>query len=346
MMKSIHSAIMCLFILNSCGGGANGSSPSNTTARPITNEIKLSLIASREVWDKGLHSAFTDLVIFNNKYYITFREAAGHNTEEGNGSIRVICFTENGPIEEVAHLKMTADLRDPKLLIRDNNLYVTFSGITINATAQTRNVTNYISDLSSKSINIINNSITDWLWRLSHIDSNWMGFSYNPNSLPDDFEKGKFVVLGENFSIVENIGSQVSGECTIRQTPNQDVYALCRQRDNSMKFGRISTIPSRQFAWVDITPTIAGPNFVALNNEQGLVSGRFYGSKGLRTSVAEISFRDGNINELLRLPSGGDTGYPGMALKNNFLYMSHYYQPKNSTSTVILFSKIQVQASW
>ena len=303
-------------------------------------QISLDLLSIREVWNSGLHSAFTDVALLNNRFYIAFREAPAHNPSEGNGSIRVISFVENGPVIQNAHLKLNSDLRDPKLLIiGDNKIFVTFAGISSSPTAK---VTNYIANLDTGEITVLDNSLESWLWRLSSIDSKLIGFSYYVNSLPTDPVKGLIVTADENFLILQKFESAVSGECTIRQSTSYKVYAVCRQRDNSMKIGYMENLDLHQFRWSNIDPAIGGPNFLILNDEVGLISGRFYGHRGLRTAIGSLSLKNGKIKELLRLPSGGDTGYPGLILRKDILYVSYYYQPTGVATTNIYFAKIKV----
>lgn len=344
-MRNIFICAAFAFSLTSCGGGAGQTNSGNVTP---TEESKASTITAsqtsvREIWNSGLHAAFTDLAFFNDKFYVAFREGPGHDATEGNGSIRVICFEEDGPIEEVIHIEMDADLRDPKLLIlSDGNIYVTFAGFPPSG-AGPRTIKNYVANLASRTVVAIDESLESWLWRMSVVGPRLMGFSYKIDSLASDPVKGLFVVLDENFSVLEKIASPISGECTIRKSTVEKIYAICRGRDNSMKLGVLENSLSRNFAWSSISPAIGGPNFVVLNDEFGLIGGRFYGNRGLRTSIASISFSDGKVTELLRLPSGGDTGYPGLLLDNNTLYVSYYYQPSGANYTNIYFARVQVQ---
>jgi len=46
--------------------------------------------------------------------------------------------------------------------------------------------------------------------------------------------------------------------------------------------------------------------------------------------------------KLLKLPSGGDTSYPGLVWHNNLLYMSYYSTHEGKTS--IYLAKIRITA--
>ncbi|MBO6247802.1 MAG: hypothetical protein J6N54_03205, partial [Bacteroidales bacterium] len=51
-----------------------------------------------KIWDKGTHAAFTSLVEFKGKYYITFREGYSHIfDQDGNAEGRIrILESKNG----------------------------------------------------------------------------------------------------------------------------------------------------------------------------------------------------------------------------------------------------------
>ncbi len=81
------------------------------------------IISVERIWDKAGHSAFTDLIYFNDMFYCVFRESTTHKPSQNvdyivNGSIRMIASKDGQNWTSVAHLfKKDADLRDPKLSV-------------------------------------------------------------------------------------------------------------------------------------------------------------------------------------------------------------------------------------
>ncbi|MCA9070173.1 MAG: hypothetical protein KDA84_14670, partial [Planctomycetaceae bacterium] len=75
------------------------------------------VISVERIWDRAAHSAFTDLIRFQEHLYCTFREGTGHIPGQ-NGVIRVIRSADGMNWESVALLEEPhIDLRDPKISI-------------------------------------------------------------------------------------------------------------------------------------------------------------------------------------------------------------------------------------
>jgi hypothetical protein len=53
---------------------------------------------------------------------------------------------------------------------------------------------------------------------------------------------------------------------------------------------------------------------------------------GARTSVCQLDPDAGSLTELLRLPSGGDTSYAGLAWHEGRLWISYYSSHEGRTS--------------
>ncbi len=117
-MKAIHLfflTIMSVFMLH------------NSHAQKIEYSVE-------KVWGDGSwHCAFTSIVEFRGKYYISMREYDSHifNSEgEAEGRIRIISSKSGRKWESVALIsKEGYDLRDPKLSVTpDNRLMITVGG--------------------------------------------------------------------------------------------------------------------------------------------------------------------------------------------------------------------------
>jgi len=62
-----------------------------------------------------------------------------------------------------------------------------------------------------------------------------------------------------------------------------------------------------------------------------------------RTSLCWIDPQEGKLSEFLRLPSGGDTSYPGMVLHDGILWVSYYASHEGKTS--IYLAKVRILAA-
>jgi hypothetical protein len=76
----------------------------------------------RTVYEDGRHNAFTDIKHFRDRYFIAFRSATGHGSYDGQ--IRVMVSDDLETWEQAALLTTVLDDRDPKLTVRDGQLYV------------------------------------------------------------------------------------------------------------------------------------------------------------------------------------------------------------------------------
>ena len=88
------------------------SADSKAIARAVTEH------PATRIWDSAPHSAFTDLVRWQEKFYCTFREGKGHAGGGDNGRIRIISSSDGEKWHPVDLLELKGiDLRDPKLSV-------------------------------------------------------------------------------------------------------------------------------------------------------------------------------------------------------------------------------------
>jgi hypothetical protein len=89
----------------------------------------------------------------------------------------------------------------------------------------------------------------------------------------------------------------------------------------------------------ELSCQIGGPNFLVLKDRRLLGAGRLYDG-GARTSLFWIDAETGKVDEILKLPSGGDTSYPGMVLEGRRLWMSYYSSHEGKTSIYLARLKV------
>jgi hypothetical protein len=71
-----------------------------------------------------------------------------------------------------------------------------------------------------------------------------------------------------------------------------------------------------------------------------LVAGVRLYDGGARMSVMSVDAEAGKLTELLKLPSGGDTSYPGLVWHEGILWVSYYSSHEGKTS--VYLAKIKV----
>jgi hypothetical protein len=86
------------------------------------------IISVDKIWDFALHNAFTDLVRYQERWFLIFRES--DRCEKGsNGMIRILESDNGISWKSVATIsKKGIDLRDPKLSVTPNGRLMLLTG--------------------------------------------------------------------------------------------------------------------------------------------------------------------------------------------------------------------------
>ncbi|MHC4435937.1 MAG: exo-alpha-sialidase, partial [Planctomycetota bacterium] len=98
----------------------------------------------------------------------------------------------------------------------------------------------------------------------------------------------------------------------------------------------------KQWQWKDLGAQFngfGGPNLIQIPGGHWLAAGRMH-EGGAHTAITYIDVENGTMTKLLKLPSGGDTSYPGMVWHNGILYISYYSSHESKTS--IYLAKLKV----
>lgn len=304
--------------------------------------IQKALISIERIWDRAPHNAFTDLVYFRNAFYCTFREGTGH-VPGINGSIRVIASEDGQNWYSVAQLtEEKVDLRDPKISVTpDGRLMllieaayyegkkvlkreprVAFSNKRGRAFT-TPQVVHIPDEVRSQD---------DWLWRLTWHEGTAYGVMYQVQQ--DDTMLHLLKTKdGLRYELVKTL--DVTGkpnETTLRFGPGGEMLAVVRREGGDFTGMIGSSMPPYQhWNWQSLGNRLGGPNFLALPNGKLLCATRDYNQKEHRTALALID-RNGKFQKVLVLPSGGDTSYPGMVLKDGIVYLSYYSGHEGKTN--------------
>ncbi len=76
---------------------------------------------------------------------------------------------------------------------------------------------------------------------------------------------------------------------------------------------------------------LGGPDMLELADGRIVVGARVY-SPNTHTGLLWLDPQAGTLTEFLQLPSGGDTGYPGLAVRGNVLCVSYYSSHEGKAS--------------
>jgi len=311
--------------------------PSPTSAGVLPSETVPEGVSVSTIWNNGKHCAFTSLVKFRGRYYCTFREGDGHVFDrEGNanGRIRVLVSRNCRKWKSVALLSLEkCDLRDPKLditpdgrlmLLMGGSYYVDKKLVDRVPQASFSSDGKHFSDPQPL---VIDTPGTDghWLWRVTWKDGVGYGVSYVGGEKPNEAELYLLKTLdGVHYDLVTKVAAAgFPNETTLRFLPDGRM-AMAVRRDGkgmgSMLWGAAPE-PFTEWDLKEVGFTIGGPDFLVLDENHIVLSGRSYGP--VTTSVW-VGGADGDFRKVMDLPASGDCSYPSLFVKGNDLKVIYY----------------------
>jgi hypothetical protein len=316
------------------------------------------LVSVKRIWDRAPHSAFTDLARYQDHWYCTFREGAGH--VGGDGKIRVLTSADGDAWESCALLAEEGiDLRDPKLCITvDNQLMLVAGGSVYEGTTTLKGMQPRVAfSPDGRKWTSLRRVLSEgqWLWRVTWHEGRAYGVSYRVlDNASTPLAEWELTLVasddGVNFSPITRLEvPSKPNETTLRFLATGELMALVR-RDGGNRLGWIglSRPPTyQQWTWKETNMQLGGPNFIQLPDRSLWAGTRDYAGslrtdatqKGVSTVLAYMT-RDA-IEPLLLLPSGGDTSYPGLAWHDNLLWMSYYSSHEGKAG--IYLAKIRLE---
>jgi len=306
------------------------------------------------IWNKGSHNAFTDLIRFKSAFYCTFREGNSHvpkNASE-NGSIRIIRSHDGINWEPVALLTdPRSDLRDPKLSVMPDGRLMVIMGGSDYSSGKLSGMVPHVSfsadgmDFSKPSPVTITDGEGlgfDWIWRVT-----WKGKTgYSVDYQSGSVSPGNGLKLLKTFDGIswEKVASfniePLPNEATIRFDKNGSMMILLRREAGATGMLGISQTPYKSWKWTELDYRLGGPDFLVMKKNALLIGTRLYGPSS-NSTVLYVTDKDGTIKKTVRLPSGGDTSYPGLLIHKKHLMVSYYSSHEGKSSVYIARLKIK-----
>ena len=303
---------------------------------------KKETVEIKRIWDHGGHNAFTDITFFKNRLFVVFREADAHipnKDNTGNGKIRILSSLDGDYWENEALIELNGvDLRDPKLSVTPKKRLMIVMGGSQYDKQELKGISSYVSmsDTEGKKFDapqpiVIDAQIKtdfDWLWRVTWHDKIGYGVVYQSNV---DGEKGKskaYLVKTEKGIEYEMVTQlNIDGdpnEATIRFLTGAEMMIVVR-RNGDDKMGMLGTskAPYTDWTWEKLDYELGGPNFEIIPIDKILIGARIQGQDGPYSALL-LGKRNEPFKEVLKLPSGGDTGYPGFYSIAGYVWLSYY----------------------
>jgi len=327
-----------------CGVGASaGQRPgpaggkTATTAPSATPRISMKLLSARKIWDKGKHNAFTDLIRFDGRMYCVFREGDGHVSPDGK--IRVLVSSDFKTWKSVAVIgRKGMDLRDAKISQMPDGRLMILGGAAprkARESVATGSFVSFSKDGASWTAPKLVGDPKRWIWRIT-----WHG----PKGYAVDYNypgKTKLLVTANGLDYQTLLSPMCDkgtpNEATLRFTKDGTSYCLQRRRGSAL-IGH-SRPPYKKWTWRDLGRYVGGPNMIRLPGGTWIGAGRFLKPK-THTALFSLNVDSGKIGDVLKLPSGGDTSYPGLLWHGGVLWVSYYASHEGKTSIYLAGVKV------
>lgn len=291
------------------------------------------VVDNRKIWDQAPHNAFTDLIRFKDRWRCVFREGQAHVSPDG--SLRVIGSSDGQTWTSDALVTLPgADLRDAKItLMPDGRLLLSGAAVYPKPTPiEYQSLSWFSSDGRTWSEPAKVADPEFWLWRVTWNRDRAWGIGYGCTA-------EKSVRL---YSTADGKSFETEVKTLFNQGyPNEssilfldDGTALCLlRRDEGTRTAQLGTSkpPYRDWSWKDLGLAIGGPHLIRLPDDRIVAGGRLY-DRSQRTSLLWIDPAAGKATEFLKLPSGGDTSYPGLVWHDGLLWVSYYSSHEKKTS--------------
>ncbi len=295
-------------------------------------EIAAQIHNVRKIWDKAPHNAFTDLVRRHEKFYCSFREGTAHVSNYGK--IRIISSSDTKEWSCAALLQKAGwDLRDPHMCVTaDDRLMLVGGACRRTESPQTGSFVSFSDDGKNWSKPQIILQPGRWLWKVACHNGTAWGFSYAAYERKPELDllksnDGKKWVIHEKAILTEGYPTEVS----LRFDIHGNAYALARKKVPAVTslFGS-SKPPYKKWNWWELKQKIGGP--CLMQTPMGWIAAARIRRGNTHTAILRIDPRRKTCNYLLKLPSGGDCGYPGLVWHDDKLYVSYYSSHEKKTA--------------
>ena len=319
-------------------------------AVPLTVEV----FEVNKIWDNAPHSAFTDLVRWNDTFYCAFREGRGHVSTDGK--IRILESKDANIWHSAALIALKDfDLRDAHLSVTPDNQLMLLGGAAPrkkdNQSAPTGTFVSFSHDGKQWTTPQIVVKPGRWLWCVTWHKGKAYGVSYTAGKGTAQYLDLLISTDGINYEqhVPKLFEQGYPNEVTLRFDTDGTCYAIVRRdrndTDPSTALLGISKPNYKQWQFKDLGPDFkgfGGPNLINIPGGHWLAAGRMH-QGGSHTALTYIDVKNGIMTKLAKLPSGGDTSYPGLLWHNDMLYVSYYSGHEGKTS--IYLAKVKIKTT-
>ncbi|MGC4746236.1 exo-alpha-sialidase [Micromonospora sp. DT201] len=296
-----------------------------------THPLTATVTAVHRIGDSAPHSAFTDLVRHAGSWFCAFREARTHLSDDG--VIRVLTSDDGRSWRSAAEVRWAGvDLRDPHFVPRPDGRLQILAAAATGETSKTFQTVTWISaDGYDWGDPTPVGEAGVWVWRAAWHDDAMYGVGYATR----DPRFARLYRSADGVDLEPWVPTLFEGgypnESGLVFDPDGTAFCLLRRDgdDACAQLGR-SVPPYRDWAWTDLGVQVGGPTLLRLPDGRLLAGVRLLDGE-VRTAICAVDPERGGLTELVALPSGGDTSYPGLVWHDGLLWVSYYSSHEGRT---------------
>jgi hypothetical protein len=324
-------------------------------------EVKVTNI--RRVFHNGEHNAFTDLIRFQGKFYLTFRSCPDGHMVHPTASIIVLASEDAKEWKQVHRFRVAKrDTRDPHFLSFKNRLFVYtgtwYSGETtipvkdydlnlhLGYAAWSEDGTAWHSPV------MLEGTFGHYIWRANTFG----GRAFICGRRKRDFEVGP---RGEGHTVQSAMLESDDGlvwrmralfqldrgdETAFQFEADGGILAIGRRGGDKAQLLR-SKPPYAEWERKDLDRYIGGPLLIRWGDRYVVGGRKSIGGQGPKTAMYWLV--NDKLHEFAELPSGGDTSYPGFIELSPTRaimswYSSHEKDANSKTITAIYMADLSI----
>ena len=289
---------------------------------PATPDVRVTNV--RRAFHNGEHNAFTDLIRFRDRFYLTFRSCPDGHSVHPTATIIILESNDAQTWKPVHRFGVSKrDTRDPHFLVFKDRLFV-YTG-TWYCGDSSPEVYNYNEHLGYASWSADGRSWSEptmlegtyghYIWRAAAHDGTAYlcgrrkrEFAETPRNVRGDVESAMLEsddgLIWRKRSLFQ---TTLGNETAFLFESDGTVVAVARYTLDNSQLCR-SRPPYREWDRTDLHRYVGGP-LLAKWAGRYLVGGRNSTAQGPKTSLCWLV--NGKLQEFAVLPSGGDNSYPG-----------------------------------
>ncbi len=306
-------------------------------ARAETPGVTMKVLSCKKIWSAGRHNAFTDLIRFKGRFYCVFREAAAHVSPDGK--VRVLTSPDGKTWASAALLgRAGQDLRDAKISIMPDGRLMILGGAAPRKAREhvaTGSFVSFSRDGSTWTAPKLVGDRKRWIWRVTWHGGTGYAVDYASGT------KTRLLTTTDGLAwrtlASPMCDKGVPNEATLRFDQAHAAYCLQRRRGTAL-LGRAKP-PYTRWTWRDLGTFIGGPNMIRLPSGTWIGAGRLVKPR-THTALFVLDPVAGTMGPPLKLPSGGDTSYPGLVWHDGVLWVSYYASHEGKTSIYLARVKV------